>query len=264
MLKLTMAILVGLGGLLASEANAAYILLNHPGGNAGGNYGVRIDLSGKRAQTFNFEEGGASVALSFDSVQNTGLISGVVLHNQSDSGDLWSLEAKLEVHNITTNATPWTASSNLDGGIVDDLIANADSVYGVGTNLLKLERYAADRLAFEVVSLEMKYIGPGATADYVSPGQPAGTISLGEYPSGLDDGMLPFMLVKGHRDKNDPIVGLGWLSDSDYRGPTRDFLFEVAPHAPIPEPGAALLFPIGAMIVAGAVARRRKSQGDES
>ncbi len=205
----------------ATDARAVFvdrILLNHPDGNAGGDYILRIDLPGESPQTFNGEAGGAFVTLSLDPTTNIGQISGTVLHNQSVSGDLWSITADLGVQKITqADGSPWNTtdgSGNLYDEILSDMETNAASSNGLDENHLKNELLPADRLAFEIVQLEMTFLGVG-TPDFIIPGQTPGTVTLNQYPSGSDDDMLPFMIAKGHRigtgAATDPLTGFGWL-----------------------------------------------------
>jgi len=245
----------------AAPARAAFIpriLMNHPDGNAGGDYGLRIDLAGEPAQTFNFEDAGAFVTLSFDSASNTGTITGTVLHSQSDSNDLWQIVVDLEVHTITDDGTIWNTSDvsgNLYDAILDDMESSADSVFGLGETFLKNELNAADRLAFEIVHLPMTF--SGVTPDFIFPGQSLGTVELNQDPTGANDNQLPFMFAKGHRDPTNMIIGFGWLTDGDTGNETRDFLFKVGP--PIPEPSSVVLFTTGLLIVGAALRKRRDS-----
>ena len=136
---------------------------------------------------------------------------------------------------------------------------NAASSNGLGVYHLKNELLPADRLAFEIVQLEMTFLGVG-TPDFIIPGQTPGTVTLNQYPTGSDDDMLPFMIAKGHRigtgAATDPLTGFGWLSENGERIATRDFLFVVGP--PIPEPNSLAMFGAG-LLVLGAAALRKSS-----
>ncbi|PZD73272.1 hypothetical protein C1752_02278 [Acaryochloris thomasi RCC1774] len=93
--------LIGLASFgLVSKAGAvgitggSYTLDNHPDGSASSPfYGLRLDglLSGKSKDiyTFNFTEGGASVALDYDDTSNTINISGTA-YGGLDQGDSYS------------------------------------------------------------------------------------------------------------------------------------------------------------------------------
>ena len=246
----------------ATDAHAVFIdriLLNHPNGSAGGDYILRIDLAGEPPQTFNGEKGDAFVTLSLDPATHMGQIAGTVLHNQS--GDLWNIVADLNTHIITQlDGSMWNTtdgSGDLYDAILDDMQANATSTNGQGESFLKSALNAADRLAFEIVDLEMNFLGSGMP-DFIIPGQPAGTVMLNQFPDGFGDDMFPFMIAKGHRlgtgAVTDPLTGFGWLADGGTRNGTRDFLFVVG--QPIPEPSTALLVAAGILGLAHSGRRR--------
>lgn len=246
---------------LTPEVQAAVIttpLLDHGGGSKGPNYGLRVDNGG--VQTFSFAPG---VLMNFFTAGNTAQITGTVQHNQT--GQLWAIMADLSMHLFTHDGTEWrtNVSGDFYPNMIEDMINNADNVFGDGAGNLKEYSFPADRIGFEVGVLTMTYQGLPADAIFSLPGNPAGMVTLYDYPQGADQ--IPFLLAKGHRLSavSNELVGIGWLDprapgdQTGSDGLVQDWLFRVGPPAPIPEPGTLLL--IGSGLVGVGIGGRRRN-----
>ena len=189
--------------LLAAGAAQAltFNLLDHGDGQLGPDYGLRYDLlppdpPDGEGPTFSFENGVASVLLTWDVVGGTAVIDGQILHNSTS--DLWDLTFTIE--NITPSGGGFVSPTG-SGTLTDPL----DNVHV----LLSEQNGDGDAFIFR---------------------------------------------PDGHRldGDNSTWVGRGWLLPP---GSTDDFLFAAAP---IPEPGAAILYATGLLVVGSSIARRRR------
>ena len=264
------AVLSGLIGVTETQAGLIVPLLDHGDGAKGSNYGIRIDNGA--VQTFSLQLGGASVSMKFftgGALKNQAQIFGTVKHNQS--GQLWNINAALDVHLFTNDGSEWRSnlSGDLYDGMITDLITTGDSEFGSGGMSLKNNVFIADRIGFRVVTLDMSLQSGQGAAAFTLPGQTGGNVTLYDYPQGSEN--IPFVLAKGHRlsASSNEIAGFGWLdartpdAQSGNDGLTQDFLFRLGSGTPtdnnpiIPEPSSIVLLVSGGMsfLVFG---RRRK------
>jgi len=244
----------------AASADVIAGLLNHGAGNAGPDYGLRID-NGSVA-TFNFEafDTGSSVEMRFHTDTNSASIFGTVKHNQS--GQFWDVSATLDMHVFTDDGSDWrtNTSGNFYDHMIRDFEADADNADSRSETELKTKATSADRIGFEFVELNMTLQSGQGDAVYTLDGDTDGSLTLFDYPQDTD--LIPFILAKGHRlgSDSEEIAGFGWLDPThpDHqtggRGDTRDFLFRLGEWHRVPEPSVPLL--LGAALAALALTRR--------
>ena len=231
--RLLVAIAISLTFSHLVNAEISYRLDNHPDGNQGGDYGLRLDDSS--VQTFNFDAAsgtGVGVSLNFMTGNSTAEIVGKVLHNQS--GELWSLKATLgNVRFTNLDGSDWR--TNTSNGIYDSMLINlGNSGSPIGSNSdndLKNPAFAADRIGFDSVLLELTFMDTG-TATYQGP------TTFYDFPN--DGSSIPFAISKGFRKNSsgmgeNDLAAAGWLNPVDpmtgtqTKGPTRDFLYKIGP-----------------------------------
>jgi hypothetical protein len=260
---LALACLFSLASLGVAQAALIVQLLNHPDEPALNPYGLRLDNAGG-LQTFNFDPAsapGVGVFMSFDTAGgDAAKIYGVVKHNES--GQLWSIEAKLGSHLYTNfDALNWNASNSLYDDVINDMVAKARNEDAAGEGNLKEIALPADRLGWFDVNFQMDLLG-GGIAVFELPGQPNGSITMYDTPQAPEK--LPFMLVKGHRlgPASNVIAGIGWLDtrppdEQDMNmAPNQDFLFVIGPT--VPEPSSIVLALLGGLGLACVYRARRK------
>ena len=202
------------------------------------NFGITCDPRSRVEQHFfDFDPG---VTISLDAVTNQAYIDGTIRHISSNQ--LWTISATLSDPLFTSanSASTWHNSNSnaLYSHAIADLISNGANEYSPGEGNLKNESYSADRLAFLTGETHLSLQSGQGSAAYVLPGQTDGEITLYDFPQA--DGMLPFMLAKGHRINatTDQIAGFGWLDarpqDAQHGddGLVQDYLFRLGDQVP--------------------------------
>ena len=265
-------------------------------------YGLRVDISNSDKHVFSFEAnatGTSSVLLTLYEPGDTlpslgsphpldfdGLLQGTIKHRDhttsGNSGELWSLTATLKtvIYTLEDNTEDWRSSSpgatTIYDIVLNDFEANADDSGGSGGQL-KSSSFAADRIAFDIVTVEMVWdessdingIGPDFNPTSLDSWDPVtNTLLLYDFPN--TSGTLPFMFTIGHRlpPTEDVITGFGWLDDdpppAHDPNATRDFLFKLGPDpppggpgGPIPEPTSVAVWSL--LALAGLVSLRRRN-----
>ena len=228
--------------------SGVYNVLDHPGGNAGGDYILRLDdlLIGCDPCTFSADTA-AGVTMAYDSVTGDTHISGTVSGNQAGNTGFWILDFLYpgmlsQPVDVAGDLGDWQDIAYQSQDLVNGGIGFATGTLTQGGTMFDLTDYTSGNYTPNTF-----FLGDDDNLGYGHRLQNHG-------PFHTDTNWDSF----GFSDKN-YISGWGWLAVNGGRYDTQDFLFLATP---VPEPTSFTLFFTGAVVLG--LARRRKKRRQQS